>query len=387
MSVPPHPKQHRGERSLYDVLRVRPNASPAELQRQYRRLALELHPDRNPGREDEVKASFQTVTEAYSTLSDTVKREAYDARANVNFASRVDQLARRAQTAAEAPRPSQSPQRAPGNEPSKDVAGDDDDDGDDEDDDEYVPGYAGASKGASAEVTIEPCTVPLQVVFTVTRPTAAAPLGLMLEQTTMLVRGAGEGSAAEAARIPAGARVTHACGVAVATPQELAAAAKGRTDVALTVVADGQWVTVPRGSIAEVGDGGKLASVIEHPPGAKTFASPTTAQVRLRAAAGGAASLALGEGQQTAMALTDLPGAWSALRGRRVLLVGAAVPEASGDAAYVLQAESAAAALGSTRAVADGDGAVTPAELAMRRQTVRFLVLADDASCVGPSVA
>ncbi|CAN6301576.1 unnamed protein product [Urochloa humidicola] len=63
--------------SFYDVLGLRPGASPHEIKAAYRRLALAVHPDAapHPSAED-----FIRVHAAYSTLSDPDKRADYDRR-------------------------------------------------------------------------------------------------------------------------------------------------------------------------------------------------------------------------------------------------------------------------------------------------------------------
>ena len=61
----------------YQVLGVSRQADASELKRAYRKLALELHPDRNPG-DKEAEARFKEASEAYQVLSDSEKRTLYD---------------------------------------------------------------------------------------------------------------------------------------------------------------------------------------------------------------------------------------------------------------------------------------------------------------------
>jgi len=61
----------------YKVLGVSRSASPAQIKRAYRKLAVELHPDKNGGDPD-ATAKFTSVTNAYEVLSDADKRNIYD---------------------------------------------------------------------------------------------------------------------------------------------------------------------------------------------------------------------------------------------------------------------------------------------------------------------
>lgn len=62
---------------FYSVLGVDRQARAAEIRGAYRKLALQLHPDRNPGNKD-AEAKFRLVSQAYSVLSDERQREIYD---------------------------------------------------------------------------------------------------------------------------------------------------------------------------------------------------------------------------------------------------------------------------------------------------------------------
>ena len=62
----------------YEILSVSRSASGAEVKKAYRRLAMQFHPDRNPG-DKEAENKFKECTEAYEVLSDDHKRRIYDA--------------------------------------------------------------------------------------------------------------------------------------------------------------------------------------------------------------------------------------------------------------------------------------------------------------------
>jgi molecular chaperone DnaJ len=66
-----------GKRDYYDILSVSRNASDQEIKSAYRKLALQYHPDRNPGNK-EAEERFKEAAEAYSVLSDPQKRVNYD---------------------------------------------------------------------------------------------------------------------------------------------------------------------------------------------------------------------------------------------------------------------------------------------------------------------
>lgn len=63
--------------SPYEVLGVRKNATAKTVLKAYRRLAMQYHPDRNPG-DAEAAARFEAVQRAYELLRDPARRKRYD---------------------------------------------------------------------------------------------------------------------------------------------------------------------------------------------------------------------------------------------------------------------------------------------------------------------
>ncbi len=64
-------------KDYYAILGISSQCSPDEVRTAYRKLALQWHPDRNPGNPDSTER-FKEISEAYGVLIDPVKREQYD---------------------------------------------------------------------------------------------------------------------------------------------------------------------------------------------------------------------------------------------------------------------------------------------------------------------
>ncbi len=65
------------KRDYYEVLGVDKSASPEEIKKAYKKMAIKYHPDKNPG-DKEAEEKFKEVAEAYSILSDADKKARYD---------------------------------------------------------------------------------------------------------------------------------------------------------------------------------------------------------------------------------------------------------------------------------------------------------------------
>lgn len=65
------------KKDFYSLLNVSRTASADEIKKSYRKLAMQYHPDKNPG-DKKAEEKFKEITEAYEVLSDTKKREMYD---------------------------------------------------------------------------------------------------------------------------------------------------------------------------------------------------------------------------------------------------------------------------------------------------------------------
>jgi len=65
------------KRDYYEILGVSKSASGEDIKKAYRKLAMQYHPDRNPGNK-EAETKFKEATEAYEVLKDDQKRSAYN---------------------------------------------------------------------------------------------------------------------------------------------------------------------------------------------------------------------------------------------------------------------------------------------------------------------
>ena len=64
-------------KDYYKILGVSTNATEEEIKKAYRKVAMQYHPDRNPG-DNEAVEKFKVASEAYEVLRDPQKREIYD---------------------------------------------------------------------------------------------------------------------------------------------------------------------------------------------------------------------------------------------------------------------------------------------------------------------
>ena len=71
------PQREWFEKDYYRVLGVSETASKAEVTKEYRKLARDNHPDRNPG-DTAAEERFKEISAAYDVLGDDAKRKEYD---------------------------------------------------------------------------------------------------------------------------------------------------------------------------------------------------------------------------------------------------------------------------------------------------------------------
>ena len=65
------------KQDYYEVLGVSKSASPSEIKKAYRKMAIKYHPDKNPD-DKSAEEKFKIAAEAYEVLSDSDKKARYD---------------------------------------------------------------------------------------------------------------------------------------------------------------------------------------------------------------------------------------------------------------------------------------------------------------------
>jgi curved DNA-binding protein len=78
------------QRDYYEILGLKKGATPAEIKKTYRKLAIKYHPDKNPGNK-EAEERFKEINEAYAVLSDPEKKAQYDQFGSAGFHQRYSQ--------------------------------------------------------------------------------------------------------------------------------------------------------------------------------------------------------------------------------------------------------------------------------------------------------
>lgn len=71
-------------KDYYEILGIEKNASEEDIKKAFRKLALQYHPDRNPGNKS-AEEKFKEINEAYQVLSDAQKRSQYDRFGTADF--------------------------------------------------------------------------------------------------------------------------------------------------------------------------------------------------------------------------------------------------------------------------------------------------------------
>ena len=71
------PEKQIGKKDYYSILGLRKGSTEEKISTAYRKLAKKYHPDVNPN-DQQARAKFDEIKEAYETLKDPKKREKYD---------------------------------------------------------------------------------------------------------------------------------------------------------------------------------------------------------------------------------------------------------------------------------------------------------------------
>ena len=64
-------------KDYYQILGIPRIATDEQIKKAYRKLAMQYHPDRNPGKEKWANEKFKEINEAYAVLGDPKKRKQY----------------------------------------------------------------------------------------------------------------------------------------------------------------------------------------------------------------------------------------------------------------------------------------------------------------------
>jgi curved DNA-binding protein len=78
------------QQDYYETLGLKKGATPEEIKKAYRKLAIKYHPDKNPG-DKKAEDRFKEINEAYAVLSDPQKKAQYDQFGSADFHQRFSQ--------------------------------------------------------------------------------------------------------------------------------------------------------------------------------------------------------------------------------------------------------------------------------------------------------
>ena len=78
------------QQDYYEILGLKKGATPEEIKKAYRKLAVKYHPDKNPG-DKKAEDRFKEINEAYAVLSDPQKKEKYDTFGSSGFHQQYSQ--------------------------------------------------------------------------------------------------------------------------------------------------------------------------------------------------------------------------------------------------------------------------------------------------------
>lgn len=78
------------DKDYYEILGLKKGATPEEIKKAFRKLAVKFHPDKNPG-DKKAEDRFKEINEAYAVLSDPDKKSQYDQFGSAGFHQRYSQ--------------------------------------------------------------------------------------------------------------------------------------------------------------------------------------------------------------------------------------------------------------------------------------------------------